>query len=328
MAIIYGQGERKEIPDFKEIIQKHKKLSLHLSVYQCVLEVFKNYTMLFQRDESLIHKVYAEQHQLVRTFFSFFVKPDVLSAVKRGKDLLQLDLKVEKKLKKLIYIRSGATRILKKNPNSFVVQKFLKVTHEACLKSGKYILKKLPLNNEVIRKFSCIDPAIVTSPSTAIVKTYLSYPTLVRNVILDEQNVEYKKEVTILLSNGQLNSHVQTDGDKVHCLQWWLKIHKQYPLLFKMVTSILSNFNAPNPLGTGCKLNVLCTFNLRPVSRGKVESSFSIMVVDKKCGRMNMETYSSIQTIKNSLEANRSAKQISLHNSFLKFNLYTSRLTS
>ena len=95
MAIIYGQGERKEIPDFKEIIQKYKKLSLHLSVYQCVLEVFKNYTMLFQRDESLIHKVYAEEHQLVRTFFSFFVKPDVLPAVKRGKDLLQLDLKEE-----------------------------------------------------------------------------------------------------------------------------------------------------------------------------------------------------------------------------------------
>ena len=89
MASIYQQEERKEIPDVEEI----KKNILNLSVYQCVLKVFENYTMLSHRDEPLIHKVYAEQHQLVRSFFSFFVKPDVLSAVKRGKDLLQLNLK-------------------------------------------------------------------------------------------------------------------------------------------------------------------------------------------------------------------------------------------
>ena len=100
---------------------------------------------------------------------------------------------------------------------------------------------------------------------------------------------------------------MQANGDNAHCLQWWLKIHKQCPLLFKMVTSILSNFNAP-----------------------KVESSFSIMgdVVDKKCWRMNMETYSGIQTIKYFLEANHSAKQVSLLNSFFKFNSYISHVTS
>ena len=40
--------------------------------------------------------------------------------------------------------------MLKKNPNSFVVQNVLKVEREAYLKSGKYILKKVPLNNEVL----------------------------------------------------------------------------------------------------------------------------------------------------------------------------------
>ena len=49
-----------------------------------------------------------------------------------------------------------------------------------------------------------------------------------------------------------------------------------------MVTSILSNFNIP-----------------------KLESSLSIMgdVVDKKCGRMNMETYSGIQMMKYSMRS-------------------------
>ena len=101
----------------------------------------------------------------------------------------------------------------------------------------------------------------------------------------------------MLLRNGWLPSHVQANGDDVHRLQWWMKVCKQYSLLFKMVTSILSNFNAP-----------------------KVESSFSIMgdVVGKTCGGMNMETYSGIQKIKYSLEANCSTKQVSLHNSFFK----------
>ena len=197
--------------------------------------------------------------------------------------------------------------MLNKNPNSFVVQNVLKVEREAYLKSGKYILKKVPLNNEVLQKFSCIDPAIVIYPSTGIFKTYISYSTLLRNVISDEQNNEYEKEVGMLFCNEQLPSHVQADGDDVLCLQWWLKIQKQYLLLFKMVTPILSNFNAP-----------------------KVESSFSVTidVVDKTCERMNMETYSGIQTIKYSLETNRSSNQVSLQNSFLKFNLYTSRVTS
>ena len=263
--------------------------------------------MLFQHDEPLIHKVYREQHQLVRTFFSFFVKPDVLSAVKRDKDLLQLNFKEENLIcKELIYIGSGATCILKKKTNSLVVQNVLKVIHEACLKSGKYILKKLPLNNEVLQTFSCIDPAMVTSPSTAILKIYLSHQTLVHNVISNEQNDEYEKNVWMLLSNGQLPSHMQANGDEVHFLQWWLKIHEQYHLLFKMVTSILSNFNAP-----------------------KVDRSFSIMgdVVDKKCGRMKWRC---IPVFKQQypLEANCSAKQVRLHNSFLKFNLYTSQVTS
>ena len=46
--------------------------------------------------------------------------------------------------------------------------------------SGKYILKKLPLNNKVLTKFSYIDPAIVTFPSTAMLKTMGSYLVMCR----------------------------------------------------------------------------------------------------------------------------------------------------
>ena len=91
---------------------------------------------------------------------------------------------------------------MNKNPNSDGVHNFLKVRHEAYWKSGKYILKKLPLNNKVLQKFSCIGPTIVTSPSTAILKTYLSYPALVHNVMSDEQNNDIKKKLECFLVIG------------------------------------------------------------------------------------------------------------------------------
>lgn len=58
----------------------------------------------------------------------------------------------------------------------------------------------------------------------------------------------------------------------------YLKLVKEcYPFLFKMVPGILSIFHGP-----------------------RVESSFNVMgdIIDKKSGRINLETYSTIQDIK------------------------------
>ena len=66
---------------------------------------------------------------------------------------------------------------------------------------------------------------------------------------------------------------------------WWFKLKDKYPLLSKMSLVLLTIFYGP-----------------------RVESSFSVMddIMDKKSGRMNLSTYSAIQTVKYSLDAKTS----------------------
>ena len=65
----------------------------------------------------------------------------------------------------------------------------------------------------------------------------------------------------------------------------WFKLKDKYSLLSKMSSALLTIFHGP-----------------------RVESSFSVMgeVMDKKSGRMNMSTYTAIQTVKYSLNAKTS----------------------
>ena len=66
---------------------------------------------------------------------------------------------------------------------------------------------------------------------------------------------------------------------------WWYKLVERYPILTKLSLAALTIFHGP-----------------------PVEGSFSVMgdIMDKKSGRMNVETYSAIQTVKYSLTAKAS----------------------
>ena len=102
-----------------------------------------------------------------------------------------------------------------------------------------------------------------------------------------------------LLINPQLPTTMDDKKRKVDRMTWWSSLNKRYPAVFKMVTVVLSIFHGP-----------------------RVESSFIVMgdVIDKKSGRMNMETYSSIKDIKYGLQArqpsadNHSVKEFSRKN--------------
>ena len=66
---------------------------------------FLNHVMKFQGDSPLIHKVYYQQVNLVKKFYSYFVKPSVVAKCKKGKHLLKLDLNDENILpEKLLFI--------------------------------------------------------------------------------------------------------------------------------------------------------------------------------------------------------------------------------
>ena len=150
--------ERKERIIYKLLYNQNRYVLL-ISFYQSVLPIFKSYVMMFQGDSPLIHKVYYQQVNLVKEFFSYFVKPSVVAKCKKGKHLLKLDLSEKNILpKKLIFIGLKAKKLVDKlgYENSVVVE-FLDRVRKAYVECGLYLQNKLPLENDHLKAFTAID---------------------------------------------------------------------------------------------------------------------------------------------------------------------------
>ena len=95
---------------------------------------------------------------------------------------------------------------------------------------------------------------------------------------------DYKKECRKIMVDPTLPLAL-VEKKFIRADTWWFKLKDKYPLLSKMSLVLLTIFYGP-----------------------RVESSFSVMddIMDKKSGRMNVSTYSAIQTVKYSLNAKTS----------------------
>ena len=104
--------------------------------------------------------------------------------------------------------------------------------------------------------------------------------TFVPTVLTEEEREEYDKEVRM----NNIDESLPEFGDDMRIDHWWGEdeVVKKYPTVSKLVQAYLSCFHGP-----------------------QVESSFNVMndVVDNKSGRLNIQTYSAIQTIKYQLKA-------------------------
>ena len=88
--------------------------------------MFQRYVMLFQREESLIHKVHYEQVEIIKRFLSYFVLPSKLVGVKSGKSLKKLRITDnDLLLNDMIFIGSEARKIVKNNADDNAVKEFM-----------------------------------------------------------------------------------------------------------------------------------------------------------------------------------------------------------
>ena len=107
-------------------------------------------------------------------------------------------------------------------------------------------------------------------------------------ILTDDQQSAYLREVHSLLADPLLPSIIRKDREgnniEVSCLDWWISLEFRYPNCFKMATAVLSIFHGP-----------------------RVEGSFSGMtdIIDSKSGRLDIESYDEMQTVKYGLMANQ-----------------------
>ena len=107
-------------------------------------------------------------------------------------------------------------------------------------------------------------------------------------VILKSENdiSEYEKECGSIIIDLSLPA---CDDEKNRAGIYWYQLRGRYPTICKVSLALLSIFHGP-----------------------RVESSFSMMgnILDKQSGRMNVDTYSAIQTVKYKVLDNPASKNV------------------
>ena len=177
-----------------------------------------------------------------------------------------------------MYLGAKTNKIIQSAPkNDKTVNEFLQCAREAYVSCGSYLQKKLLLQFPLLRALSCIDPKI---RGTTVCCKELKKLNHLLPCRMTESEEELFQQVHKCQVDQTLPDH--TEGQRLD--NWWAAVSEKgrYPTLSKVATGAMSIFHGPH-----------------------VESSFNIMgdIMDDTSSRMNIETYSSIQTVKYSLRA-------------------------
>ena len=148
------QARNRKIRIINKLILNRKKVSIICSIYESVLSIFKNFVMVFQSAESMIHLIHPSLEVLMRSFYSHFLQLHVLRS-STSDDLINIDLQSNKVPPKYIFLGKARTVI---NNKRKVDKDFQEKLLRSYLDTAEYMQKKLPLKNQNIKEFSCIDP--------------------------------------------------------------------------------------------------------------------------------------------------------------------------
>lgn len=270
-----NDGKKRKERIFSKLYYFRKKLQLIMHFYTSVFPLLKKYVCLFQMKEPMIHKLYEEQKQLFLDFLSLFVKPEYLQN-RPMSEILNISLDDSSIILPAtqMYLGSNTSSIIGKKFNDVHVKTFLENVEAAFITCGKYLLKTLPLNSSLLKCVSAIDPCVRGHHTTLARLKRL--PELVQNVLEEGDLTSYELEIHRYQVDNLSNPI--DNGKPVRIDVWWAGVFEsgKYPSISKMVKAVLSCFHGP-----------------------QVESAFSAMsnILDKECGRMNVETLSSIQTV-------------------------------
>ncbi|CAL4195116.1 unnamed protein product, partial [Meganyctiphanes norvegica] len=278
-------GDERKRRIVKHLIYESNKTQLIAYFYSASLQLLKQYVCLFQSKDPLIHKLNEKQLEMFVKFLACFIKTEYL----QGKDatgLKNLDIVDNILLPKdqIFYGKHTETVMAKYSKGDSELEEF-KINVETCyVNAGKYLQKKLPLNNPVLCAMSAIDP-IARDNANSKASYYLKQlPKLAVNVLKPEEEDPYVMEVNgyMLDENLPATLSIRGTGDKpdqhVRVDKWWSEVRKtgKYPCLTKMVFAMLSCFHGP-----------------------LVEASFNAMgdILGNKSFNMNLDTYNSYQTV-------------------------------
>ena len=278
------EGKARKQRVVEKLFYKRDNTLLYIHTYLSVLPLLKSFILTFEQKAPMAHRIHDEQLTLLTTFLSCFIKQEHLKAI-LPKDLSRLDVESKNIHQPLdeIFLGAKARKLLKKKrlvPN-IMMTKFLPTLQGAYIETAKYLLKKLPINNPLLRRLGAIDPVAILARHSAAASLLKKLGKENFPEIIHGTEDEYDKEVLRITCDPTLPP-ASVDGVAIRLDHWWAGILKSYPVLGKVIQACLSVITSPI-----------------------VEQNFSVMnnVIDAKSNRMDIKTFSSIQTIKYNLRA-------------------------
>ncbi|KAL6473257.1 hypothetical protein MHYP_G00194450 [Metynnis hypsauchen] len=265
----------------KRICQKlwHEETTtvLQLSLYKGVLAILKDYVMIFQGSQTLVHKLHDRQLELFLACLACFVKAEHITKLS-PRALRELVLEDHMLLpSKDVYVGQEADTFRSQNPKHALLVPFLASVRKAYITTAVYLQKKLPLNSPTLIALSALDPLLRGHSQATLQLKRLSAmlnPLLPEDQDLSRELVQFSVDLT-------LPRYKEGDG----MVDWWGHVFHQpgkYPALSALAKCCLSIFHGP-----------------------RVESSFSLTneIIDQRSGNMNVETFNAIQTAKYVLQS-------------------------
>ncbi|KAH3781776.1 hypothetical protein DPMN_159680 [Dreissena polymorpha] len=274
--IMTADGKERKAKIIDRLFRGRLRTRILLSIYVGVLHQLKEYVMVFQRKEPHIHLLNDQQVDLLKCYLGFFIKPETMP--KTVQELKNIDFSdVNLHLSpKMMFVGNSALLKNGRATTSEVVKDVLGQLKSAYVASSQVLIKKMPINNNLLKHASALDPR---AHGHSITMSYLKeLPNLIKNVLVKDERAVYDKEVHRYISDPTLLEY--KDGSRVD--SWWGDAAKTYPMLGKVALACLTCFHGP-----------------------MIEGVFNSMgdVCDVRAGSMDTKTLSAIQTTKYHLKA-------------------------
>lgn len=184
---------------------------------------------------------------MLREFIACFIRPEKIPASQKKLQTVDVSNKENHLPQKEMFVGNSSfvkNAITNKDKHSSVksVLEQLSVAYVDCAQT---LQRKMPINNIFLQAVSSIDPC---ARGHSITLSYMKkLPVVVKNVFQDSEIALFEKEAHKYMSDPNLPDYKPGD-DKISC--WWSAVSKEYPLLGRMSTALLTCFHGRKELST------------------------------------------------------------------------------
>ncbi|XP_030272286.1 uncharacterized protein LOC115581383 [Sparus aurata] len=153
------QGSERKRRVCQKLWHEETTTVLRLSIYMGVLAILKEYVMVFQGSQTLVHNLHDRQLELFLAYLACFVKAEHITKLS-PRALRELVLEDHMLLpSKEVYVGQEADTFRSQKPKHALLVPFLADVRKAYVTTAVY-LQKLPLASPTLTALSALDPLL------------------------------------------------------------------------------------------------------------------------------------------------------------------------